>query len=382
MNKILNFFEDKIPNCKCYKTYKFCFDTKEYPTSDYNDHKDFKVRKSGETEKHDSYISLEKRMKSEITSLFRFFLDGSRRTYKVDDIAIGNRVFPIIAGQIGVGCCERVDKDTFKPIKLENGLVVSIPECSDKDGSDKYFFNNLLMKLNELSFLKQKNLEFKKILTYRDSKTYENDQYENLAIAKIQDEMIQQEKEVVKSLVREKLINQDSYLLKDGSLEYSEKGVEDKSFRLSLIKSNYQHVVGVSKSFNPELCDDGKTKSMAKKIAELPLYSRTPAFLLEPNIIQDVKFCVWYVRIRDIKRTISPFDGIVKIEKILIKDNEMRNGLESEDVDMISANICNERNPVAYGSDKRWANHLYPVFLTESYIKSKYLSDIYYLNLF
>ena len=34
------------------------------------------------------------------TPIFRFFLDGSRRTYKVDDIAIGKKIFPIVAGQI------------------------------------------------------------------------------------------------------------------------------------------------------------------------------------------------------------------------------------------------------------------------------------------
>jgi hypothetical protein len=39
--------------------------------------------------------------------LFHFFLDGSRRTYKVDDIEINRNVYPIMAGQIGVACCQR-----------------------------------------------------------------------------------------------------------------------------------------------------------------------------------------------------------------------------------------------------------------------------------
>jgi hypothetical protein len=56
--------------------------------------------------------------------------------------------------------------------------------------------------------------------------------------------------------------------------------------------------------------------------------------------------------------------------------------LNSEEVDLITTNIINERNPVCYGSDSRWANHLYPVYLTESFIKSKYLSDLNFLNLF
>lgn len=64
---------------------------------------------------------------------FQYFLDGSRHTYKVDDIAIGNQIFPIVGGQIVVGCCYRKDRNSFKKADLENGsgvrkkLVISIP---------------------------------------------------------------------------------------------------------------------------------------------------------------------------------------------------------------------------------------------------------------
>ena len=72
----------------------------------------------------------------------------------------------------------------------------------------------------------------------------------------------------------------------------------------------------------------------------------------------------------------------MKIEKILVTDDEQEKGLDSDEIDRISANLINERNPTCYGSDNRWANHLYPVYLTESFIKSKYLSDVFFLNLF
>ena len=76
---------------------------------------------------------------------------------------------------------------------------------------------------------------------------------------------------------------------------------------------------------------------------------------------------------RDKKRTQTPFDGVVKVEKIMM-DEEVETGIDSDVIDLISANIINERNPTCYGTDRRWANHLYPVFLTESYVKSKYIS--------
>lgn len=68
------------------------------------------------------------------TPIFRFFLDGSRRTYKVDDIAIGKKIFPIVAGQIIVGCCERKDRETFKPYLLHHRIVLSMPTDFDIDG--------------------------------------------------------------------------------------------------------------------------------------------------------------------------------------------------------------------------------------------------------
>jgi hypothetical protein len=98
--------------------------------------------------------------------------------------------------------------------------------------------------------------------------------------------------------------------------------------------------------------------------------------------IGDVYFAVWFVRIRDQKYTNNAFDGVVKVEKILVTDEQIKNGLETEEVDVITANIINERNPVCYGVDKRWANHLYPVYITESYVKSKYLGESMFLNLF
>ncbi len=50
-----------------------------------------------------------------------------------------------------------------------------------------------------------------------------------------------------------------------------------------------------------------------------------------------------------------------KVEKILISDEELEKGFDSDEIDIISANIINERNPTCYGSDIRWANHLFSI---------------------
>ena len=137
-----------------------------------------------------------------------------------------------------------------------------------------------------------------------------------------------------------------------------------------------------SKSFNPEYCIDKDGNNNSNMIANLPVFHRTPVNKYYSERIGDVYFAVWFVRIRERKYSSSPFDGVLKIEKILKNKTEIENGLDSELVDRITANIINERNPVCYGADRRWANHLYPIYVTESYLKSKYLGTNMFLNLF
>ncbi|MCB1193815.1 MAG: hypothetical protein KDK90_25490 [Leptospiraceae bacterium] len=386
MKKVIQCLENDLDGAGIfYKSFKYCHDEIRIPGVVYDNDKEITVAEHGETDKGlKTSKSLEKKSKKhkEYPPLFKYFLDGSRRTYKIDDVAYDNRIYPIIAGQIGVGSCIRRNPDIFKATKyLENNLVLSLPRCLDTDGKDaRAFFDKLKNNLNNQEFLKKKNLYFSKILDYDTEllKKKEGENYENRGIAKIQDEMVDLEKKIVEKLVKADLLNQNNYLLKDGSLEYSEKGVTDKSYLLSVLKNNYRCVVGVSKSFDPELFKDARGKSNAKSIAELEIFHRTPAYMMKSGIIKDVSFSIWYLRIR---KTQNPFEGVLKIEKILL-DQEIESGLNSDEVDTISANIINERNPTCYGKDNRWANHIYPVYLTESFIKSRYLSDIYFLNLF
>jgi len=378
MKKILDYIAEET-NGKNYKSYKFCIENIEVPRLEYEDKQDIIVKRIGET---DRSLKKSKSLKSlasiiaEKEPLFKYFLDGSRRTYKVDDIAYQKKIYPVIAGQIGVGVCFRENKDSFKAVELHNPLVISLPAVANSDSNDELFFNDLLSGLNEQEILKKQNLKFEKILPYKFSAIKDNDKYEDRGVAKIQDEMIKLEKLTVKELVRQKKLNKDTFLIKDGSLEYEWDKTDYKN--ISSIKSNYASVVGVSKMFNPESLSS-YNKNISRIIADLPEFHRTPAFMYETERIQDVKFAVWYLRVR---KTVSPFDGILKIEKILVWEKEEEDGLDSDEIDLISANIINERNPVCYGQDNRWAKHLYPIFLTEKYIKSKYLSDYHFINLF
>lgn len=380
-DKILVVLEEQTGG-KCYKSYKYCVSESEVPSVKYDETQEYKLepKRSGETDtglKNSKNIS-SKAKQVEGYPLFKYFLDGSRRIYKVDDIELNKKIFPIISGQIGVACCKRETPSTFRKAILEHNLILSLPNEADLDGRNTVqFFNSITNKINNLSKLKQFNLKFSKILSYSTKMLEKNEKFEDRGSAKIQDEMVECEKSIVNNLAKKQLLNPDSYLLKDGSLQYQRTSSGD--FReLSKFKSNYQCVVGVSKTFNPAI--DNNTKN-ASAIANLELYHRTPAFYYYGSRSQQ-PFSIWYVRIRSKEYTESPFSGILKIEKVLVSDNEVENGLNSDEVDLISANIINERNPVAYGSDTRWANHLYPVYLTEKFVKSQYISDQHFINLF
>lgn len=65
------------------------------------------------------------------TSSIKIFLDGSRHVFKVDDIAYNKQVFPVVAGQIGVGCCKRIDK-RMSTERFYRELVLALPDKANQ----------------------------------------------------------------------------------------------------------------------------------------------------------------------------------------------------------------------------------------------------------
>ena len=385
-DKVMNILAD-VTGGKSYKAHKYVIDHADRPAVDYGNSEIIWKRRA-ETTPHRTYVNLSelcKRLALRGEQILSYFLDGSRRVFKVDDIAYaqsGGRsvIYPVIAGQIGVGCCHRLNKKIV-PAKFKREFVLSLPDVADADGKPG-FWPATAKKLSECDELKRLGIDFATILPYKTSKSNDK-KFEDRATACVQDRMIECEKKLVAELVREGKINQDNYLVKDGSLEYrpTKDDKKDKK-KYQTFKNNYNWVIGASKNFNPEVCEDINGKPNPGFIADLPLYHRTPVAEYENPMLGDIKFAVWYIRLRDKKQTRTPFDGILKVEKILVTGEEIESGIDSELVDTLSAFLINERNPVCYGSDLRWANHIYPIYLTESYVKSRYLSTESFLHLF
>ncbi|HBN05423.1 MAG TPA: hypothetical protein DD434_06500 [Bacteroidales bacterium] len=388
MGNIIEVIE-KETSGKSFKSHKYCHDTTDRAGIDYDDNQEVIWKEYGETEKFKNPKSLELDAKKRVSapSIFSFFLDGSRHTYKVDDISYNKNVYPVIAGQVGVGCCERREKLLKPALLFERKLVIALPNkaFSGDEWHEKDKANNLLIQINKIPRIKnQLHLDFNDLLIYSTDK---DESYDKKGIAKIQDYMVELEKQIVADLVAQGRLDEDNYLIKDGSLEYPKvsKNRVRNNGGLNLsdakIANNYRYVVGVSKSFNPTKCYVEGGGSNSDIIAKLKVFERTPAFRYT-STRADVDFCIWYLRIRDARYTGSIFDGILKIEKLIITDKEKSYGIDTDEIDNISAHILNERNPVCYGKDARWANHLYPIYLTESFIKSKYISNDMFMQLF
>ena len=145
----------EVTGGKSYKAHKYGLDHADRPFIDYGEDSII-WKKTAETDKSNrKYVPLEvlsKTLSAREEQRLTYFLDGSRRVFKVDDIAYtksGGRsaIYPVVAGQIGVGCCKRENKRLI-PEKFKREFVLSIPDIANADGKAG-FFPATARKLNE-----------------------------------------------------------------------------------------------------------------------------------------------------------------------------------------------------------------------------------------
>lgn len=313
--------------------------------------------------KSGKFISIQSHLSD---SFFRYFLDGSRMTYKIGDIVTSDGKFmPIIAGQLAAGVCERTLKKIHrKSLKRMNTLLLfkSINE-SDIEDIKRSINHKQLKRLNNIEFF---------VDTYQ--KKDDENRPENFAIAKIQKVMMDMEIALLEDIVNDNLLKPHQMLVIDGSLQFSRSDIDPRLFA---------NVVGISKTFNPNLQGLLKNKNhqIGTAITRLEFGQRTPVYEYEYTERRNSrKIGAWYLRIRQRDYTKNPIEGIVKIEKIATSEKEMEDGFESCLINNISQSVLLERNVTCYGKDKRWANHIYPIYLTEKMLKESFVSPLSFLN--
>lgn len=294
---------------------------------------------------------------SGIPTILRYFLDGSRRTYKVADAILGGRYLPIIAGQVGVAVIARDDDGHLKPMRdfccLRN--IIAFP---DKLAGDD--LAHLQTEINEHC-----RVQF---LALRYTVKPDRDPVD-LGIARIMSEMHMMEVDTVSRIAARHLLANDRLLVVDGPLRFK------KSFDLV----QFRNVLGISKTFRPSFRVRKHREDVGALASSLDFGERTSVF----KIIDDDKVLgAWYLRLRNPSLMPNPLDGIVKVECYAIDPEDKEEGFDSDRIDTISGHILRERNVTPYGSDSRWASHIYPIYMAESYVRTLFMSTTAFTALF
>ena len=293
-----------------------------------------------------------------IPTILRYFLDGSRKTYKVDDIIIDGKYLPIIAGQVGVSIISREDNQLtpLKPFCSFKNIIAFPNKISEED------LNHFQGVINDQSPIKFELVHY----SLKDEKDPVD-----LGVAKISSQMQDLEIKTVEEMAERNFLTNDKMLIIDGPLRFKKK--------LEVVK--FRNVVGLSKSFRPsyQLGKGSKKKDIGAITSELNFGERTSVFRITE---EEKTIGAWYQRIRSKSHIQNPLQGVVKMERYAVDTNEIENGLDSETVDTISSLVMQERNVTPYGADYRWASHIYPIYMAEIYLKCSFMSDLKFKALF
>lgn len=291
--------------------------------------------------------------------LFRFFIDGSIRTYFLGTGIEGTKSFPIELAQIGAAVIERQENGQLRTFKHDQKILLLLPK------ENQGISDTIWSQIHRID-----KPEFFQIVDFTLSDKTPSDKLANAkkdprdkAGAKARSKMHQLEIEFIKAT--DSVRNKEAWLILDGSVKFVEEDIWD-----SWENSQGPYVIGVAKSFRKDpMFYFGKRPSQRKDIttilAGLPHEHRTVAFST-----YDDKVAFWYVRLREQKELDYPLMGVIKVE-IPRPD---KTPIPTELADLISSALVAERNVTPYGLDRRWHACLYPIHIAEQVIKSRFFS--------
>jgi len=288
--------------------------------------------------------------------LFRYFLDGSLRSYFLGTVLEGDRSSPVHYAQVGACALRRRDDGTVVREHLETRHLLLVNKASLSDaawGSLEGLVAHTPVQLEDLS----KPDVLSRIYSAVDLRVR--------AGGKTRYKMRELEAEVMRKILDK--VSPDAWLVMDGSLMFEPI--------LSTLQQRYSDevppVLGVSKEFrkDPQFVfgrgPRAQRFSIYTLLASLKHEHRTPAFsAYNGNVV------FWYVRLRPQGQMDYPLMGVVKCE--LVAPN--REPVPTELIDLLSGALMAERNVTPHGRDRRWHAHLYPIFLAEQAIRNAFYS--------
>lgn len=284
--------------------------------------------------------------------LFRFFIDGSIRTYFLGTGIEGTRTFPIELAQIGSAVIKREDDGQLAVLTQKQRIILLLPK-QNQGISDTLW--EQIRKIDKPSYLEI--IDFTLPDRLADTKKDPRDK----AGAKARSEMHKLEIKLIEST--DFLRNENSWLILDGAVKFVEEDVWNSW-------EQNPHLIGVAKSFRKDpMFQFGQRTSQRRDItsilAGLPYAHRTVAFSAYNGQV-----AFWYVRLREQKELDYPLMGVVKVEV----PRPDKTPVLSELADLISRALVAERNVTPYGLDRRWHCSLYPIHIAEQVIKNRFFS--------
>lgn len=284
--------------------------------------------------------------------LYRFFIDGSLRTYYLATGIEGRRSFPIQFAQIGAAAMERDDEGHLSCLASLHRVLLLVP--TKQYGLSDTVWQQLERLRTPDGFFEPIDITKKTALTPREPE-YEDLRTRAGGIARHR--MHQLEIELIQST--EAMRDEDNWLILDGAVKLDD-----------FIKAPY--LIGVAKSFrkDPEF-RFGRGRARTRRditslLVGLEFAHRTVAFSAHGG-----KVAFWYVRLRPQEELDYPLMGVVKVEL----PRPDGTPVETELADLLSRALVAERNVTPYGRDRRWHCHLYPIFLAEQTIKNRFYSQ-------
>ncbi|MCS6908536.1 MAG: hypothetical protein RML93_11740 [Anaerolineales bacterium] len=286
--------------------------------------------------------------------LFRYFLDGSFRSYFLGTALENERESPVHYAQIGVCVLRREDDGSVRreALRIDNILLAGKQRLSEA----------VWHKLETLaagSAIRLVDLTEQDIV----SGVLADFDLRNKAAGKVRYAMHNLEAEVIRAILPQ--LSTECWLIVDGSLLF-----EPTLAQLSSGKQ-IEPVIGVTKNFrkDPQFVfgrgPRAERRSIYKMLADLQSQHRTAAFSARGG-----RVVFWYVRLREQTYLDYPLMGVVKVELA----NPSQEPVPSELIDEVSRALVAERSVTPHGQDRRWHAHLYPIYLCERAVKESLLS--------
>jgi hypothetical protein len=285
--------------------------------------------------------------------LFRYFLDGSTKTYFIGTLLEHVRSSPVQIAQVGAAAVYRENDGRLQVVKVRPNLALLL---------DKTMLSDVLWSRLERAVAGVPNLVLRS--------TGEQDDYSALGANEPRSRGAHKAnwlmREAERAIAQEDLKNRpaDEWLILDGSL-----GNEYLNWRGGPL-------IGVAKSFRRDHIFQlgtgprAKTLNLYSLLAGLGEGQRTTVFPRRKEGHSGL-MAFWYTRLRPQRGLDYPLMGVVKVE-IPCSDGEP---VDSDLVDLISSCLIAERSVTPHGRDSRWHAHLYPVAVAERVIKDSFYSE-------